>query len=81
MTVSFNRGIFFLAREVKMVRLFLTALALSLIAGVFTASAQGSGGCTQWCRVNRCSGGMVSGSAPVCMSQCVAACQKKMKSK
>jgi hypothetical protein len=60
-----------------MVRVLLTVIAISFVAGVFPAFAQG-GGCAQWCRVNRCSGGMVSGSAPQCMNQCVAACQAKM---
>jgi hypothetical protein len=57
--------------------LIIVAIGLSEVG---TANAQ-SGGCTQWCRTNRCSGGMMSGSAPQCMNQCVAACQQKMKSK
>jgi hypothetical protein len=63
------------AREDKE-RIFLTAVAISLVAGTFPASAQG-GGCEAWCRANRCSGGYMSGNAPKCMINCVAACQKK----
>ncbi len=57
--------------------LIIIAIGLS---GIGAANAQ-SGTCAQWCRVNKCSGGMVSGAAPQCMSQCVAVCQQKMKSK
>jgi hypothetical protein len=60
-----------------MVRVFLAAIAICLIAGTFPASTQGGGGCDAWCRANRCSGGYVSGNAPKCMINCVAACQKK----
>jgi len=42
-------------------RVFLTALVLSLLAGAVPASAQGS--CDQWCRSHRCSGGGL-GNAP-----------------
>ena len=58
-----------------MLRLFLVALAVSVIAQSTPAAAQSS--CVEWCRANRCSGGMQAGSAPVCMSKCVAACQKR----
>ena len=64
-----------------MVRVFLVVVAISLVAGIFPASAQGGGGCSEWCRANRCSGGYMSGNAPRCMIACVEACQKKFKSK
>jgi hypothetical protein len=63
-----------------MVRVLLTVLAITIVAGVSPSFAQG-GGCNEWCRVNRCSGGMMSGNAPVCMNRCVAACQAKRQSK
>jgi hypothetical protein len=58
-----------------MLRLILVALAISFIAQSTPVAAQSS--CAEWCRANRCSGGMQAGSAPVCMSKCVAACQKR----
>ena len=64
-----------------MLRVFLAAVVISLVAGIFPASAQGISGCTEWCRANRCSGGYMSGNAPRCMIGCVEACQKKFKSK
>jgi hypothetical protein len=64
-----------------MARVLLAITAISFAIGVFPAFAQGGGGCTDWCRTNRCSGGYVSGNAPRCMIACVEACQKKFKSK
>jgi len=58
-----------------MPRLFLSALAIPFLAHSTCASAQGS--CAEWCRANRCGGGMQAGSAPVCMNKCVTACQKR----
>ena len=45
-----------------MMRVLLTVIAITIVAGVSPGFAQ-AGGCTEWCRVNRCSGGMVSGNA------------------
>jgi hypothetical protein len=59
----------------------LAATAVSFLVGVFPAFAQSGGGCADWCRVNRCSGGYTSGAAPKCMMACIDACQKKSKSK
>jgi hypothetical protein len=65
-----------------MLRVFLIAVAISMMAEALPASAQdGKGSCAEWCRINRCSGGMMSGAAPVCMNQCVAACKQKHKAK
>ena len=58
-----------------MLRAFLAALAILFLANSTPASAQSS--CAEWCRANRCSGGLQAGSAPVCMTKCVAACQKR----
>jgi len=63
-----------------MTRMFLAVSAIAIVAGVSPGFAQG-GGCNEWCRVNRCNGGMVSGNPPVCMNRCVAACQAKRQSK
>ena len=52
-----------------MVRMFLTVVAISFVAGTFPASAQGGGGRETWCRANRCNGGYMSGNAPKCMIQ------------
>jgi len=60
-----------------MLRISLVIIVIGLATGLTAAHAQ-SGGCAQWCRVNRCSGGMQSGSSPQCMEQCVAICQQKM---
>jgi hypothetical protein len=70
-----------LAREDKMVRVLLTAIAISLVVGVFPAFAQGSGGCSEWCRANRCSTGSLSGRNANCMPRCIEGCQNKHKSK
>ena len=64
-----------------MLRVLLITAAISFVVGVFPAFAQGGGGCTEWCRANRCSGGYVSGNAPKCMIACVEACQAKHNSK
>jgi hypothetical protein len=40
-----------------MMRVLLIATAIGFVVGVFPAFAQGGGGCTDWCRANRCSGG------------------------
>jgi hypothetical protein len=72
---------YFAVREGKMMRVLLTATAISFLVGGFPAFAQSGAGCTDWCRINRCSGGYTSGAAPKCMIACVDACQKKSKSK
>jgi hypothetical protein len=59
-----------------MLRTSLIIIVVSL-AGLTAAQAQ-SGDCAQWCRANRCSGGMQSGAQPQCMTQCVAICQQRM---
>jgi hypothetical protein len=66
-----------------MARMLLIAVAISLTAGVLPASAQGGGGCQQWCRNGPCSNGGVGRApgSPVCMQECVAKCQQKQKSK
>jgi hypothetical protein len=64
-----------------MVRTCLIASLISLIAGLTPASAQGGGGCEQWCRANRCSAaggiGYAAGGLQ-CMTKCVATCKEKM---
>jgi hypothetical protein len=60
-----------------MLRTSLIVIVIGLAGGLTAAHAQ-SGGCAQWCRANRCSGGMQSGAQPQCMTQCVAICQQKM---
>jgi hypothetical protein len=60
-----------------MLRALLFAAAISLSAGIVPAHAQGGGGCGTWCRVNRCNGGMLEGSAPICMQRCIAACLRR----
>jgi hypothetical protein len=64
-----------------MVRVLLMATAISFVVGVFPAYAQGGGGCQEWCRVNRCGVGGLSGRNANCMPRCVEACQAKHKSK
>ena len=58
-----------------MLRALLAALIILLVAQSTPAAAQSS--CAEWCRANRCSGGMQTGNAPGCMTKCVAACQKR----
>jgi hypothetical protein len=60
-----------------MLRVLLLAGAINLAIGIVPASAQGGEGCGTWCRVNRCSGGMQEGSAPICMQRCIAACLRR----
>jgi len=50
-----------------MMRMLLTVTAIAFLIGVFPAFAQSGGGCADWCRINRCSGGYTSGAAPKCM--------------
>jgi hypothetical protein len=64
-----------------MMRVLLTSTAIIFAVWAFPAFAQGGGGCSEWCRANRCNGGYMSGNAPRCMIACVEACQKKHKSK
>jgi hypothetical protein len=66
-----------------MARTFLTAVVISFMAGVLPASAQGGGGCDQYCRNGPCAGGGVNRmpGSPICMRQCMEACQKKSKTK
>jgi hypothetical protein len=40
-----------------MVRIDLTAVAITLLAGALPASAQGGAGCEQYCRNGPCAGG------------------------
>lgn len=56
-----------------MLRMSLIVVALGLVFASGAAYAQ-SGGCQQWCQVNRCNGGTQTGN---CLSNCVAACQMK----
>jgi len=61
-----------------MVRIFLAATAISFLAGVIPASAQGLGKCAEWCRMNRCSAGMANRGNPVkCMKLCTEKCEQK----
>jgi hypothetical protein len=56
-----------------MLRVLLTATAISFVLGVFPASAQGGGfNCTDWCRANRCK---QKNAAADCLPRCVDACQ------
>jgi hypothetical protein len=67
-------------REDKM-RSLLAAVAMSLVASVLPASAQGGGGCAEWCRINRCTGGISANMGQVCINKCTAACEAKRKGK
>jgi hypothetical protein len=58
-----------------MVRVLLTAAVISFVVGVFPAYAD----CTEWCRVNRCGVGGLSGRNANCMPRCVETCQAKHK--
>ena len=58
--------------------MLLLSVAISLLAGLGSASAQNASSCFDWCRANKCSGGIKASGAPRCMNQCVEACQKKM---
>ena len=61
-----------------MVRVLLTAAAISFVVGLFPTFAQAAVDCTAWCRANRCQ----PGNAPSnCMERCVDARQAKHKSK
>jgi hypothetical protein len=60
-----------------MLRPFLIAVAIALLAGVLPASAQGGGSCAEWCRANRCTGGLSGNMQPVCMNKCIPACEQK----
>jgi len=62
-------------------RVLLAAVAMSLVASVLPASAQGGGGCAEWCRVNRCTGGIAASMGATCINRCVAACEAKRKGK
>jgi hypothetical protein len=61
-------------------RVLLAAVAMSLVC-VLPASAQGGGGCAEWCRVNRCTGGLAASMGATCINKCVAACEAKRKGK
>ena len=61
-----------------MLRLLLMAAVVGMVIDVTPASALD---CVQWCRTNKCNGGMTAGAAPQCMNQCVAVCQQKSKGK
>jgi len=62
-------------------RVLIAAVAMSLVASVLPASAQGGGGCADWCRVNRCTGGIAASMGATCINRCVAACEAKRKGK
>lgn len=61
-----------------MLRIALIIVTLGWAFGLDGAYAQNGQGCLQWCQANRCAGGMQTGN---CLSTCVAACQKKFKTK
>jgi len=61
-----------------MLRAMLVVVTLGVATGLTNAQAQSSVNCGDWCRINRCSGGMTAGAAPQCMTECVAVCQQKM---
>jgi len=67
-------------REGRM-RVLLAAVAICLAASALPASAQGGGGCPEWCRVNRCTGGLAASMGATCINKCVAACEAKKKGK
>jgi hypothetical protein len=60
-----------------MVRIFILAFGITVLCGLGSVFAQGGVDCAGWCRQNRCSGGMMTNAAPICMNNCIAACQKK----
>jgi hypothetical protein len=62
-----------------MLRACVVAITITLVAGLTPASAQGGGGCEQYCRGGPCSGGGVgyAPGAPKCMQACIARCQQK----
>jgi hypothetical protein len=64
-----------------MLRVLLTATAISIVVGVFPAFAQGGFDCSSWCRTNRCDPGSAAGRSANCMIRCTDACQAKHKSK
>ena len=64
-----------------MIRACLVAITISLVGGLTPASAQGGGGCAEWCRVNRCTGGIAAHMGAACINRCTAACEAKKKGK
>jgi hypothetical protein len=64
-----------------MVRVLLLATAIAFVVGASPAYAQAGGGCSEWCRANRCGVGGLSGRNANCMPRCEAACEAKHKSK
>jgi hypothetical protein len=62
-------------------RILLAAIAMSFVASALPASAQSGGGCTEWCRANRCTGGLSANMGQTCINKCVAACEAKRKGK
>jgi hypothetical protein len=60
------------ARENKMLRVLLTATAISFVLGGFPAFAQGDFNCTDWCHANRCK---QKSAVADCLPRCVDACQ------
>jgi hypothetical protein len=64
-----------------MLRILLLAITMTSMFGFAPAFAQGGGAasCEDWCRANRCNGGMMNaGGGQQCMSQCVPICRQKM---
>jgi hypothetical protein len=57
-----------------MLRASLMAVVIGLICGLTPAQAQNGVNCFEFCRTNRCNGGMMTGG---CMNKCVAICQSK----
>ena len=82
MTPHFLAGKLLVVFREDRMRVLLVAVAVSLVASVLPASAQGGvGGCPEWCRINRCTGGIAANMGAVCINKCTAACEAKRKGK
>jgi hypothetical protein len=60
-------------------RVLLVVMTIGFVLDVIPATAQNGQGCIQWCQTNKCSAGRAK--PQICMGNCIAACQRKVKSK